>query len=219
MGYQTKSDTVQGFNFYAPQFQTVGGATGVNIQDIKLDFGEGEADGGDNIQVLDDGGATIATYNWMPADWFGGTQDGWVDENGELASVTLSDGQAVLIDIVNAGTSVINAGQVADKATTVVAGQGFNFIGNNSPVAINIQDIKLDFGDGEADGGDNIQILDEGGATTSTYNWMPGDWFGGDEDGWVDENGELANLTIPAGAGMLIDIVSSGTKVILPSAL
>ena len=219
VGYQSKSDTVQGFNFYAPQFQAVNSTAGVNIQDIKLDFGEGEADGGDNIQILDEGGATVATYSWMPADWFGGEQDGWVDEEGNLADVTLAAGQGVLIDIVAAGTTVMNAGQVADKPTTVTGIQGFNFIGNNSPVAINIQDIKLDFGEGEADGGDNIQILDEGGATVATYSWMPADWYGGEQDGWVDEDGGMADVTIAAGSGFLVDIVSAGTKVILPSAL
>ena len=42
VGYNTKSDTVQGFNFYAPQFQAVNSVAGVNIQDIKLDFAEGD---------------------------------------------------------------------------------------------------------------------------------------------------------------------------------
>lgn len=219
VGYQTKSDTVQGFNFYAPQFQAVNSTAGVNIQDIKLDFGEGESTGIDNIQVLDEGGATTATYTWMPADWFGGEQDGWVDEEGNFADLTLTAGQGVLIDIVEAGTKVINAGRVADQATTLTAIQGFNFIGNNSPVAINIQDIKLDFGEGESTGIDNIQILDEGGATTASYTWMPADWFGGEQDGWVDEDGNLADLTINAGDGFLVDIVAEGTKVILPSAL
>ena len=219
VGYNTKSDTVQGFNFYAPQFQAVGNTAGVNIQDIKLDFGEGESTGVDNIQVLDEGGATIATYTWMPADWFGGEQDGWVDEDFVLANVTLSAGQGVLVDIVEAGTSIVNAGQVADAPTTVTGVQGFNFIGNNSPVAINIQDIKLDFVEGESTGVDNIQILDEGGATTATYTWMPADWFGGEQDGWVDEDFALADVTIQPGAGFLVDIVDAGTKVIIPSAL
>ena len=219
VGYNTKSDTVQGFNFYAPQFQAVNSAAGVNIQDIKLDFGTGEADGGDNIQVLDEGGATLASYYWMPADWTGAEQDGWIDEDGNLANVTLTEGQGVLIDIVAAGTSVMNSGKVADTPTTVTGIQGFNFIGNNSPIAINIQDIKLDFGEGEADGGDNIQILDEGGATTASYYWMPADWTGAEQDGWIDEDGNLADVSIPAGQGLLVDIVAAGTKVTIPSAL
>ena len=155
----------------------------------------------------------------MPADWFGGEQDGWVDEEGNLASLTLSAGQGVLIDIVEAGTTVVNAGQVADAPTTITGVQGFNFIGNNSPVSINIQEVKLDFGEGESTGVDNVQILDEGGATVASYFWMPADWFGGEQDGWVDEDGNLADVTIAPGSGFLVDIVEAGTKVIVPSAL
>ena len=61
VGYQTKSDTVQGVNFYAPQFQAVGSTTGVNIQDIKLDFGEGKSTGVDNVQILDEDSVAVAS--------------------------------------------------------------------------------------------------------------------------------------------------------------
>ena len=220
VGYNTKSDTVTGFNFYAPSFLSVG-TEGVDIQDIKLDFGENEATGVDNIQLLDDGGATISSFYWMPADWTGLDADGWVNEEGTaLSDITLASGQGILIDIVDAGTAVINAGEVADIDSSVEAVAGFNFVGNNSPVTINIQDIKLDFGENEATGVDNIQLLDDGGATISSFYWMPADWTGLDADGWVNEEGTaLANITLAPGQGILVDVVDAGTNIILPSAL
>ena len=220
VGYTTKSNTVSGFNFYAPSFVSVG-TESVNLQDVKLDFGENECQGLDNIQILDDGGATVSTYVWMPADWTGLDADGWVNEEGTaLADITLAPGQGILIDIVDDGTSVVNAGEVSDVDASVEAVAGFNFVGNSSPVAINIQDIKLDFGENESQGLDNIQILDDGGATVATYVWMPADWTGLDADGWVNEEGTaLANITLAPGQGILVDIVDDGTNIILPSAL
>ena len=220
VGYNTKSDTVTGFNFYAPSFLSIG-TEGVNIQDIKLDFGESEATGGDSIQLLDDGGATIATYFYFPADLSGLESDGWLNEDGDaLATTVLAPGQGVLVDIVEDGTAVINAGEVADVDSEVTAVSGFNFIGNSSPTAISIQDILLGFGESEATGGDNIQILDEGGATIATYFYFPAELSGLESDGWLNEDGDaLADVTLAPGQGFLVDIVDDGTTITLPAAL
>ena len=217
MGYQ-KLTLGEGFNWVAPQFLTVGG-TPINIQDLQLDFGDGEALGGDNLQILDEGGATIVTYNWFPGDWMGTDKDGWFDENSELANVTLDSGMSVLINCDTDGTVVKIFGEVgtADYETTAVA--GFNFVGNTTPVTINIQDIQLDFGNGEAQGGDNLQLLDNGGATVTTYNWFPGDWMGTSTDGWYDENSELADVELAPGQGVLINADTDGTIISVPSAL
>ena len=217
MGYQ-KLTLGAGFNWVAPQFLSIG-ETPINIQALQLDFGDGEATGADNLQVLDEGGATIAIYNWFPGEWMGTTTDGWYDENSQLANVTLTAGQSVLIDCADDGTVVKVFGEVAttDYATTAVA--GFNFVGNTTPVTINVQDIQLDFGDGEATGADNLQLLDDGGATLAIYNWFPGEWMGTSTDGWYDENSQLADFDLAPGQGILIDSGDAGTIIAVPSAL
>ena len=198
VGYQTK-DTVVGFNFIAPTFESVG-SSGVNIQDIKLDGDVNEY--GDNIQVLDDGGATMETYLW--------TADGWIDINTfEAAEKTLAAGESVLIESANS-VKVTMAGEVgaSDYTTTSVA--GFNFVGNTTPVDIDIQAITLAGDVNEY--GDNIQILDEGGATIETYLWTA--------DGWIDINTfETATKTITAGQGLLVETANSGVTITIPSAL
>ena len=106
--------------------------------------------------------------------------------------------------------SITMSGKVgdADYETTSVA--GFNFVGNTTPVDIDIQKIKL-VGDVN-EYGDNIQILDEGGAAVEQYLWTA--------DGWIDFNTfELAEKTISAGQGLLIETANSGVTISVPSAL
>ena len=220
VGYQ-KIALGTGFNWVAPQFLNIGGQ-GINIQAIQLKFAEGcEAEGGDNLQILDEGGAMVAGYSWFPADWYGGTVDGWVNGDGDaLVNVTLQPGQSVLIDIEQEGTSVYVNGEVADDDYSVEAVQGFNFVGNTTPVVINVQDIQLDFGDGAAQGGDNLQILDDGGAMVAGYSWFPADWYGGTVDGWVNGDGDaLVDFTLDPGQGVLIDSEQEGTIIKVPAAL
>ena len=94
VGYQQK-DTVTGFNFVIPTFTAVDGGA-VNIQDIKI---EGATDWGDNIQVLDEGGATTALYVYATAGESGFEADGWLSEDySGLADVTFEAGQGILID-------------------------------------------------------------------------------------------------------------------------
>jgi hypothetical protein len=94
VGYQQK-DTVTGFNFVIPTFAAVNGGA-VHIQDIKI---AGATDWADNIQVLDEGGATIAQYYYATADESGFEADGWLSEDmGSLADVSFDPGTGILID-------------------------------------------------------------------------------------------------------------------------
>ena len=222
MGYQ-KLALGTGFNWVAPQFLNIG-SQGIDIQKIQLVFPEGmEAQGGDSLHILDNGGADLAVYGWFPADWMDNSDiDGWVNEDGDaLAAVTLAPGQSILIDIEQEGTAVKVLGEVAtaDYETTAVA--GFNWVGNTTPATIHVQDIQLDFGDGAAEGGDSLHILDNGGADLAVYGWFPADWMdNSDEDGWVNDDGDaLVDFTLNPGQGILIDIENAGTVVTVPAAL
>ena len=199
MGY-TQKDTVTGFNFVIPTFAAVGGTAGVNIQDIKI---SNATDWADNIQVLDEGGATIAQYFYATAAESGYEADGWLSEDASgLADVTFASGQSILIDTADAAV-ITFSGRVATEDTVVETVSGFNFIGNNTPVAINIQDITIT---GATDWADNIQVLDEGGATIAQYFYATAAESGYEADGWLSEDASgLADVTIEPGQGILVD--------------
>lgn len=198
VGYQTKT-TVSGFNFIAPTFKSVGSGS-VDIQDIKLDGDVTEY--ADSIQVLDEGGATAEIYLW--------TADGWIDFNTfAQANVSLVAGESILVDTANA-VSATMAGEVGTTPYETTSVAGFNFVGNTTPVDIDIQTITLE-GD-YTEYADSIQILDDGGATAEIYLWTA--------DGWIDFNTFApATKTIEAGLGLLIDTANAGVTITVPAAL
>lgn len=198
VGYQTKN-TVAGFNFIAPTFENVAEG-GVDIQDIKLS--EGAAEYSDNIQLLDVGGATTEMYLY--------TADGWIDaDTFELANKKIKAGVSVLINTENSITVTLS-GKVGTEKYETTSEAGFNFVGNTTPVAINIQDVKLEGQVSEYS--DNIQILDKGGATSEMYLYTA--------DGWIDaDTFELANKTIDSGLGLLVNTENAGVKITVPPAL
>lgn len=216
VGYQTKA-TVVGFNFLAPTFKPVGGDN-VSVQDIKLDPATATS-WADNIQILDEGGATVATYTYATAEESGLDADGWVDESGtELVAVTVPKGASVLVST-EAETTVTFSGEVDTTPTEKTSVAGFNFVGNNTPVAINIQSIKLD-PETAVSWADNLQILDEGGATIATYTFATAEESGLEADGWVDESGtELVNISIDPGQGVLVATENDGVTITIPAAL
>ena len=129
-----------GFNFVIPTFKPVNGGA-IHIQDIKI---ANATDWADNIQVLDEGGAGVAAYYYATAAESGFEADGWLSEDlGSLADVTFAPGQSILIDTADT-TTLTFAGQVSTEDTVVETVSGFNFVGNNTPVAVNIQDIKIE---------------------------------------------------------------------------
>ena len=205
MGYQQK-DTVTGFNFVIPTFKAVNGGA-VHIQDIKI---ANATDWTDNIQILDEGGAGVAVYYYATAEESGAEADGWLDETFALADVTFAPGQSILIDTADT-TTLTFAGQVSTEDTVVETVPGFNFVGNNTPVSINIQDITID---GATDWTDNIQILDEGGAGVAVYYYATAEESGAEADGWLDETFALADVDFGPGQGILIDTADIATVTI-----
>ena len=215
VGYQTK-DTIPGFNFLAPTFTPVDGSGNVNLQDIKLNSATAES-WTDNLQILDEGGATTEMFIYATAEESGLEADGWLNGDGELATVTIPYGAGILADTANE-TSITFSGAVATEDSVITAVAGFNFTGNNTPVGINIQDIKLDATTAES-WTDNLQLLDEGGATIEMFIYATAEESGLEVDGWLNGDGELADVTIEAGQGVLIDVANDGTEITIPSAM
>ena len=140
--------------------------------------------------------------------------DNWAFVNG-----TIPYGSGILLDTANADVAVTFAGQVASDDSEITSVAGFNFTGNNTPVSINVQDVTVG-GENVTDGSDNIQILDEGGATTATYVYMTAASSGFDADGWVDmDNWAFVDVTLTPGQGILVDTANAGVSIVIPSAL
>ena len=189
-----------------PTFKPVNGGS-IHIQDIKI---TGATDWNDSIQVLDDGGATVATYFYATAEQSGAEADGWLDDTLALADVTFEPGQSILIDTADSAVLTF-AGQVSTEDTVVETVAGFNFVGNNTPVAVNIQDFTIV---GATDWNDSIQILDDGGATVATYFYATAEQSGAEADGWLDDTLALADVTLDPGQGILIDTADVATVTI-----
>ena len=207
VGYQQK-DTVSGFNFVIPSFANVSGGS-INIQDIKI---SNATDWSDSIQILDEGGSTSALYFYATAAQSGFDADGWIAEDfSGLADVTIEPGQSILVD--TAAPSIITfSGQVSTDDTVVETVPGFNFVGNNTPTSIDIQDITIV---GATDWSDSIQILDEGGSTSALYFYATAAQSGFEADGWIAEDfSGLADVDLDPGLGVLIDTAAQATVTI-----
>ena len=104
---------VPGFNFVAPQFVAVGGDS-IDLQSIRLDVADADATGGDNIQILDEGGNPVAQYYWFPKEWIDGVKSGWVDETGGRAQVSIAPGQGFLFESVDDGVVITAPAALAE---------------------------------------------------------------------------------------------------------
>jgi len=213
VGYQQK-DTVSGFNFFTPTFKQVGSVGNTfNINDIVLDPTTATS-WGDNIQILDEGGATVTTYYWVGAGELIETAC-WTEDFGTAVDVDFTSGMSFIVDTQNP-VKVTVAGQVLAGSVTATTVAGFNFIGNSSPSPMNIQTIALS--GSTTSWGDNIQILDEGGSTTATYYWVAaGELL--ENACWTEDFGTAAEYSIDAGLGFILDTQNAGVEVSLPMAL
>ena len=118
----------------------------------------------------------------------------------------IQPGKSVLINLQQGDTPIVVAGQVELGKREINGVFGFNFIGNNTPLPMNVQDIKVDVDPDSATGADELQILDEGGATKAIYAWYPASWSGHEKDGWIDAEGALLDFDIAPGMGVLVNL-------------
>ena len=212
VGYSATT-SVAGFNFYTPTFKKVASEAAANIQDITL--GEGGTSWSDNIQVLDEGGSTVATYYYVTKN-DGFASNGWTEDGGTLADVPLAKGQSVIVETASDGVSINFSGEVDTVGTEVSSVAGFNFVGNNTPAPMSIQSIEL--GEGGTSWSDNIQVLDEGGSTIATsYYVTKNDGFA--SNGWTEDGGTLADISLEPGQGIIVETASEGISISMPSAL
>ena len=221
VGYQTMTETVSGFNFYAPSFVGINGD--LSLQDIKLS-GEGIAEGTVSLQKLDEGGVTLGEYTWYDENNSPAGAEGWFDwSTFTLAEGTVVQGEGVLIASGEgvSNLSITSSGAVSKDITEITTVAGFNFSGNASPVAIDIQKIKLvDSSNLVGEGKASLQFLDEGGVTTVEYTWYDANNSPAGEEGWFDwSTFSLATGDINPSQGFLISCEIADVVITMPAAL
>lgn len=216
VGYQ-QLDLVAGFNLVAPQFTEIG-SDSIGIQSMRLNVADEDATGGDCVNILDENGNPIESFYWFPAEWIGTDMSGWLDaETGLLSETGLENGVSVNVHS-EQETSLMVHGEVqmADVGRSVTF--GYNMIGNPYPVSIGIQSIQLCVPDEDVSGGDCLNVLDENGNPVASYYWFPGEWIGSETSGWLDaETGELSNVEILPGQGLLLDSTVNDVVVTIKS--
>jgi hypothetical protein len=214
VGYQEKT-TVSGFNFYTPTFKQVGGAEKTySIQDIKLDEATATSYA-DNIQILDEGGATISQYFWVGPGMLLADKACWTEDFGTPAEVNIDSGTSFIIQTTNPSKITV-AGEVLKGNLTFTSVMGFNFVGNSAPTSYDIQEIKLDEATATSYA-DNIQILDEGGATVAQYFWVGTGMLLADKPCWTEDFGTPATVNIDPGLGFIVQTSAAGVTITLPS--
>jgi hypothetical protein len=211
VGYQTKTLDA-GFSLSTPTFLDVG-QTSMDLQNFKL--GPNAAgDGTEMIQFLNDEGQCPEMWIWLNANM--GMDEGWYDFNTwEPITKTIVPAVGYLMNV-SASVDMLVAGQVKTDKTTVTIPTGFSVFGNNTPVDVDIQSIKL----GEAalgDGTEMIQFLNNEGQCTEMWIWLNANM--GMEEGWYDFNTwQPIEYTVKAGEAFLMN-VTAPVEMTIPSAL
>ena len=185
----------------------------MDLQNFKL--GPNAAgDGTEMIQFLNDEGQCPEMWIWLNANM--GMDEGWYDFNTwEPITKTIVPAVGYLMNV-SASVDMLVAGQVKTDKTTVTIPTGFSVFGNNTPVDVDIQSIKL----GEAalgDGTEMIQFLNNEGQCTEMWIWLNANM--GMEEGWYDFNTwEPIEYTVKAGEAFLMN-VTAPVEMTIPSAL
>ena len=212
---------MQGYNLYSPVFKGI--SSTLSLQDIKI-VGDSVTGGGANlICLLDADGIFQGTYGWwLPDDGTGEEEGCWFDgDNWEVIEGTISEGEGFYVYAEDAGLSVQSSGAVQLTQYSRALNQGYNLVGNCSPVDLDIQKITLD-GESVTGGGANlICLLDADGIFQGTIGWwLPDDGTGEEAGCWFD--GDLWAVvegTVSAGEGLYVYAEDAGLTIKLPSAL
>lgn len=131
--------------------------------------------------------------------------------------VVIENGQALAF--ASQGTTAITfSGEVANEVTTITTLEsGFTMVGNNSPVAITLGDLELT----GATAFDEIQFLDENGATSADYFYVDADNSLTGVAGWFmdDFMTSADDVVIAPGAGFFYGAVGGAVTIKIPAAL
>ena len=208
VGYQQNA-VPTGYKMVTPTFVNVSGGE-YNIDDLQV---VGVDDTYADIQVMNSEGQWTGWYFWFNA--YGDLPAGWFDDTGTTpADITLKPGDAVFFNTSVEGAKIQSAGQVPGAITNSVP-VGYSMVGNASPVAINLDDLKVI---GVDDTYADVQIMSADGQWTGWYFWF--NEYGDLPSGWFDDTGTTpAEITLQPGDSVFFNTSVEGAKVVVPSAL
>ena len=217
VGYQNTTLKNQGYNFAIPTFLDVG-TDYVDLQSIKLIGGVGDMS--ESIVVYDEDAIyDNEAYFWVSAEMGAPNGDGWYDGNFNLVDKQYVIGTGLYLNCPTPGATLMFAGQVyAGKQVNELPFVGYNMIGNSTPVACNIQDIKLV--DAMGDMSESIVVYDKDAIFAGeAYFWISEAMGAPNGDGWYDGNFAPIDITIQPGEGLYLNCPNAGVKWTLPAVL
>ena len=197
VGFLEKVGT-QGYSLFTPTFADVG-VDGVDIQNVKLKNAVGSET--ENIQTFTAAGALNPSYAYLTsaAD---GMDDGWYDSDWNLVEgETITAGKGFLFWNDSGDATLEFSGEVVKGVQAIPVSLGYSIMGNASPVAVDIQDMKLLNATGSET--ENIQTFTASGALNPSYSYLTLAADGMD-DGWYDADWNLVEETVQPGAAFLI---------------
>ena len=220
VGYQNYP-LEQGYNLYSPVFEAVGES--MSIQNLKVVGEYVSGSGANNICFLNASGVATGTYGWWTPDDGTGEDEGcWFDgDNWAVIDDTVTTGQGFYIYAEDANISIQCSGQVRLTDYSIELSQGYNVVGNSSPVDLDLSALKLVGETVSGSGANNICLLNASGVATGTYGWWtPDDGTGEDEGCWFDgDNWAVIEDTVVAGQGLYLYCEDAGLKLQFPKAL
>ena len=229
VGYAGGPNTVEGFNFAAVGFNTIGCNT-FDIQQIRIsDGGAGGIGWGTETFALWAGGPDLVEgsgfiYYDPSMDPDGEATDYyWGDGDGNKAEFSIAAGQGVIIEC-GEGLSVFSAGEVPNEAAKLTTVEGFNFIANPFPVILDIQQIKIsDEGAGTIGWGTETFAVWAGGPDlvdgSGFIYYDPSMDPAGEATGyyWGDGDGNKAEYPVAIGQSVVIECAADLSVEISPS--
>jgi len=221
-------------------FQKVSG-TDMTLGDVGINDSFGEL--GDTVTILNEYGGAAGVYVYMTAATateFGFTEGWYLGDDisnwdGESAlvnqnSVTLYDGESLMVEVSSDDAALVFAGLVSDTATELGCTAGTKtFLSNCTPVSRTLGDITVNADFGELS--DTLTMLNEYGGAAGVYVYMTAataaefgftaGWYDGDAiSNWDGESALVpVNTELPPGQGFMLEVGTDGAAVIIPAAL
>ena len=247
VGYQNQTVAGSGFTWSVATLQQMGkNLESQTLGSFSLPTDENFLSGDSIIlEVYGTDGALEGSYSFVDeanTSTYGLTYTGWYPlekmQNWEATDDDLSNdvvvpfGKGVIITSSEADTTLTFAGQVVDEAKTFdVAGSGFTWIGNATPVDLTLGDFAIPTDEGFLSGDSIIlefygtdgalegsySFVDEG--NTATYGLTYTGWYPLEKmQNWEATDDDLANsVGIASGKMVIITSSESDTTLTLPN--
>lgn len=157
-------------------------------------------------------------YGWLSSEVTGAKDDMWTEDGETPLSLSIKAGQGFYIYTESENATIQVAGQVKIGAYEKTLHPGYNLTGNFAPVAMDIQNIKLENVAGE--GTDLIWILDTNGIVTGEmYGWLSSEVTGAQADMWTEDGETPLSKTIQPGEGLYLYTEAENGKITIPAVI